>query len=38
MSENQWNIGVNAYTGPRSIDYSMNNAQEGATGLCSKAN
>ena len=29
MSQNQWNIGVNAYIWQRSIDYSMNNAQEG---------
>ena len=28
MSQNQWNIGVNAYIWQRSIDYSMNNAQE----------
>ena len=29
MSQNQWNIGVNAYIWQRSIDYSINNAQEG---------
>ena len=28
MSQNQWNIGVNAYIWQRSIDYSMNNAQK----------